>query len=76
VDVVKALLAAGASVTANEIEGFTLLMKGRENTLYLPTLVAAGVDLTAPNAEGKTALQLAEEKGHTAVAEALKAVIK
>ncbi|MBQ3525951.1 MAG: ankyrin repeat domain-containing protein [Akkermansia sp.] len=72
-EAVKALLTAGATITANEIEGFTLLMNARGNSLYLPTLKAAGVDLNMKNAEGKSALQLATEKGHSAVAEALKA---
>ena len=39
---------------------------------FLSQLQAVGVDLNAKNAEGKTALQIAEEKGYTEAAKALK----
>lgn len=61
-DLVQALLAAGANVNAADLHGTTPLMWAARNG-HLPTvlalLVAQGVDVNAANERGETALTLA-----------------
>ena len=68
-DVVKALLRAGAPVNTRDDAGETALMLAAEvgNVKAVKRLLKAGADRTLVNKEGKSALVLAREQGHDRV---------
>ena len=68
-DVVKALLRAGAPVNTRDDAGETALMLAAEvgNVKAVKRLLKAGADRTLLNKEGKSATDLARENGHEAV---------
>ena len=68
-------VAATASRPDGMYKGWTLLhaAASRGHAAIVNALLQAGADPAVANAQGKTAAQLAESKGHTAVAAALEA---
>jgi ankyrin repeat protein len=72
-DVVKLLLEKGAAIEARNKEGFTPLMSavqaGQLEVVRL--LLEKGASLDA-KVRGRTSLQIAEEQGHTQIAELLR----
>jgi len=73
VEVVDALLEAGAGLEARQQDGFTPLMGAAAGgvTEIVERLIAAGADVNARNDAGKTALDFAREHGHTHLEEIL-----
>jgi ankyrin repeat protein len=73
VDVVEALLSAGAELEARQQDGFTPLMGAAAGgaTDIVERLVAAGAEKHARNDAGKTALDIARERGHAHLEELL-----
>ena len=78
IDVVKLLLARGASVDLQNSVGGTALMlaaeSGNINTVW--TLLRAGADPEARNEHGVTAQQHAKVMGHTTTAQLLRRAMK
>lgn len=75
-EVVRLLLAAGADSNARQHGGWTPLQAaaahGDDEMVH--DLLAAGADSRAANDSGQDAARLAEENGHTALAERLRAL--
>ena len=74
-DVVKALLRAGAPVNTRDDAGESALMLAATvgNAKAAKRLLKAGADRTLLNRDGKSAVDLARENGHAAVVELLEA---
>ena len=74
VDVLKALLDAGAKINATNNEGQTALMIAASNALVnnVRTLILAGADINARDKEGLTPLMYAKEEEKSAVVRLLK----
>jgi ankyrin repeat protein len=70
-DVVKAVLEAGADPNAQQQAGFRALHEAgtKANRALAELLLAHGADPSLPNDEGKSAIDLAREKGHTEFAD-------
>ena len=68
------LLEAGANVDVRQAEGFTPLMGAAfaGNTVMLELLLRHGADRDLTNDAGKSAADLAEERGHSEIAESLR----
>jgi ankyrin repeat protein len=84
-DCANLLLAKGANVNAKTARGRTALMQAIDgpkefdndsHSVYSPqiaqVLIGAGADVNARDAEGATALKLAQRRGYTEMAEALR----
>ena len=71
--IVKALLAAGASVNATDNNGFTALMNSavKGQSEVAKALLAAGANMNMTAHEGKTALIMAAHMGHLAFVKVL-----
>lgn len=65
-EIVKAVLAAGADPNAQQQAGFRPMHEAgtNANRALADLLLAHGADPTLPNDEGKTAIDLARDKGH------------
>ena len=70
-EVVKAVLEAGADPNAQQQAGFRALHEAgtKANRALAELLLAHGADPSLPNDEGKSAIDLAREKGHTEFAD-------
>lgn len=72
VDIAKTLVAAGATMSPNELEVYiNKTLSKKANVVEL--LKNTGLNLSAKGEDGKTALMIATEKGHTKTVDALKA---
>ncbi len=70
-DIVKAVLEAGANPNAQQQAGFRAIHEAgtKANRALAELLIAHGADPLLPNDEGKTAIDLAREKGHAEFAD-------
>mgnify|MGYP003353094537 FL=1 len=74
-DIVAAVLAAGADANAQQQAGFRPIHEAanQSNTLLAELLLAHGADPTLPDDSGKSAIDVARDKGHAEFAEWLAA---
>jgi ankyrin repeat protein len=70
-EIVKAVLEAGADPNAQQQAGFRAIHEAgtKANRALAELLIAHGADPSLPNDEGKTAIDLAREKGHAEFAD-------
>jgi ankyrin repeat protein len=70
-EIVKAVLEAGADPNAQQQAGFRAIHEAgvKANRALAELLLAHGADPSLPNDEGKSAIDVAREKGHTDFAE-------
>ena len=73
IEVVEALLAAGASKDHANRDGYTVLIEATDNghTQVVEALLKAGADFKKLTEDGKTALMIATDHGHTEIVQHL-----
>ena len=75
IEVVEALLAAGASKDHANRDGYTALIVATDNghTQVVEALLKAGADFKKLTGDGETALMIATDHGHTEIVQLLEA---